>query len=398
MRLPGPLSFEEESWRSRKAFAYSWSASLTAHLLVVGVAVMLVPRAFPTPPQPEVVTWQVMLVDSDGSENGRQAKADQPPAADATATVSSEPTSGRLDSSSPVMEASVAAEVWTIPSIRSLFRSGLVQHPPERETQAVRPAPVERESARTVETAQVASMDEGAPMGTSEREAVAVATLFQPESPVPSPPLSAVFSPPVSDPMVSAISPQAEPEHSELASPLSQPAIEPPFSRSGTTPQNVAPVDEDTSVRASVPPDTGPPVSESDGRQQVAGRVSAPPDPLAGQPSSFQASLGASPGNSGTRDVDYGWLVKSIRIRLMELKQYPVEARLNRYEGRVVVRAVIGEAGELLDVSVVQSSGHEVLDRDAIDLLRRVCPITMREPLRQQAVAVKVPVSYNLRN
>ncbi|MEX5282611.1 energy transducer TonB [Nitrospira tepida] len=99
-----------------------------------------------------------------------------------------------------------------------------------------------------------------------------------------------------------------------------------------------------------------------------------------------------------TRDVDYGWLVKSIRGRILDLKQYPIEARLNRYEGRVVVRAVISEAGELLDVSVVQSSGHEVLDRNAIDLLRRVCPITMREPLQRQAVAVKVPVSYSLRN
>ncbi|HSE58444.1 MAG TPA: energy transducer TonB [Nitrospiraceae bacterium] len=90
--------------------------------------------------------------------------------------------------------------------------------------------------------------------------------------------------------------------------------------------------------------------------------------------------------------------MKSIRGRILDLKQYPIEARLNRYEGRVVVRAVISEAGELLDVSVVQSSGHEVLDHDAIDLLRRVCPITMREPLQRQAVAVKVPVSYSLRN
>ena len=43
-------------------------------------------------------------------------------------------------------------------------------------------------------------------------------------------------------------------------------------------------------------------------------------------------------------------------------------------------------------------AGVTVLDRDAIDLLRRVCPITMREPLQRQAVAVKVPVSYSLRN
>jgi protein TonB len=341
-----------------------------------------------------------MLVDSDSSENERQAEADPSPPVDATARVSSQPTSGRPDSSSPVTEASVSKEVGTIQSIPSSFWSGLVEHPPQREKQVVRPAPVERESARIVEASHVEPMNEVPPTisSTSEREVTEVARVFQPESPVPSARLSDTPSLPVSDPMVPAISPRAEPEHSGLTAPLSRSAIEPPFSMSGTALEDARPVEEDTLVRAPARQEAGPPASESEGGQQVAGLVSELPNPLAGQRGGFPASLGASRGYSGTRDVDYGWLVKSIRSRLLDLKQYPVEARLNRYEGRVVVRAVIGEAGELLDVSVVQSSGHEVLDRDAIDLLRRVCPITMREPLRQQAVAVKVPVSYSLRN
>lgn len=93
---------------------------------------------------------------------------------------------------------------------------------------------------------------------------------------------------------------------------------------------------------------------------------------------------------------DYGWLVSSLRQRIMDLKRYPVGARANRMQGRVVVRAVISDAGHLLDATIAQTSGFDLLDQDALELVRKSCPLTLRESIPQPQVVLKVPVSYSL--
>ena len=228
----------------------------------------------------------------------------------------------------------------------------------------------------------------------SESEPAVVARLVTAESSVQDPPPAPVPSAGVPEPMVPAISAIPESEHSEVAAPLRTTAVEPTFSMPDTAGQDAKPAEEDTHVHAPARQGTGPSEPGSKDQQQVANRASEPSRPLRDSPNGSSALVGSSK----TRDADYNWLVRSIRGRILDLKQYPVEARLNRYEGRVVVRAVIGEAGELLDVSVALSSGHDVLDYDAIDLMRKVCPIKLSEPLRGPVVVVKVPVNYSLRH
>lgn len=380
MRLPGPLSFGEDTGRSRKAFAYSWGASLTAHLLVIGVAVMLGPRAFPTLPGPEVVAWQVVLVDSDGSEKRGPADADQSPLADATTHISAQPASEPPDLSSPIIQT-------TPPS----FVSRRAESQPEGVEQGARATPAERRVALADKVRQPKSTD--STVSTKpEAETPAVARPVTAESPAQDQPASPGPSTDVSEPTVPALSTVPESGQPEMTASL-RPTAEEQMSSMPDMVRHDASAIEKIRDRVPAPQGTGAPEPGSEGLRPAANLASEPTRPLVDSPKGSNALVGRS-----TRDVDYGWLVKSIRGRILDLKQYPIEARLNRYEGRVVVRAVISEAGELLDVSVVQSSGHEVLDRDAIDLLRRVCPITMREPLQRQSVAVKVPVSYSLRH
>lgn len=52
------------------------------------------------------------------------------------------------------------------------------------------------------------------------------------------------------------------------------------------------------------------------------------------------------------------------------LKHYPAEARRNHWEGTVVVRLEIAADGTLLDATLHCSSGHDVLDRAALRMLR----------------------------
>ncbi len=94
--------------------------------------------------------------------------------------------------------------------------------------------------------------------------------------------------------------------------------------------------------------------------------------------------------------ADYGWLAESLWRRVAELKRYPSSARLNGWEGRVVLRAVIRSDGHLADISVQNSSGYDALDKAAIEAVRLACPLHMKHELGRPEVAVSLPIVYSL--
>lgn len=93
---------------------------------------------------------------------------------------------------------------------------------------------------------------------------------------------------------------------------------------------------------------------------------------------------------------DYGWLMEALWRQVDRLKRYPHTARVNRWEGKVVLRAVIRDDGQVIDLSVEESSGYTVLDRDALEILKQASPLKLKHPLGQAQVVVHVPISYKL--
>ena len=79
-----------------------------------------------------------------------------------------------------------------------------------------------------------------------------------------------------------------------------------------------------------------------------------------------------------------------------ELKKYPIEARLNQAQGRVVLRAVILGDGSVEGVEVAQSSGHQTLDQAALELLKVAGPFQLPRPLETLQLIVKIPLTYRL--
>jgi len=96
------------------------------------------------------------------------------------------------------------------------------------------------------------------------------------------------------------------------------------------------------------------------------------------------------------RRADNACLAESLGQRINELTRYPGSARLNGSEGKVVLRVVLRADGHLADVTVPRSSGHEVLDRAAMETIRLACPIHMKQALSAAEVAVYVPIVYSL--
>jgi protein TonB len=171
-----------------------------------------------------------------------------------------------------------------------------------------------------------------------------------------------------------------------IAAPVQQTVTQP-----ATTEASVHPVEARTVETAAVTrnPDPSPPsvpASPAANDAKVAEPVMRESPP--------QVAMATRPA-SATK-ADYGWLAESLRRRLAEIKRYPSAARLNGWEGKVVLRAVIRADGQLLEVRIHKSSGHEVLDNAAMEAIRLVCPLHMTNEMAVAEVAVYVPMVYSL--
>lgn len=132
-----------------------------------------------------------------------------------------------------------------------------------------------------------------------------------------------------------------------------------------------------------------PPVKE----QGVAEQVSAPASPasIAAASSVVSAPVSAAVDNTGGELADLLWR------RMEALKRYPYLARRNGWEGKVLIRVVLGGDGRLLHAEIQKSSGHEVLDQDALKVLRAATLPTIEPNLSwQQQATFTLPVAYRL--
>jgi len=130
-------------------------------------------------------------------------------------------------------------------------------------------------------------------------------------------------------------------------------------------------------------------VPSSDLRQDTPAEAASPP---VTESSASNVSVQTGP----TGSPDYGWIADALWKRIEQLKRYPHQARLNRLEGKVILRAVIKADGQLVDLEVAKSSGHSVLDHDAMEVLRRASPLPLTRPLGKPQMVVQIPISYKL--
>lgn len=157
----------------------------------------------------------------------------------------------------------------------------------------------------------------------------------------------------------------------------------------------VRPVDEAVVVKPSSASElvSMPHVSEQAGGDR-------PAKDLASQSTPDQAAslspTGAGELKFNRADDDFGWLMRMLWSRVTELKRYPHEARMNQWEGRVIVRVVINAQGQLLDASVAMGSGYAVLDRAALEAIKESCPLTLSQPLGRERIVLRIPIQYKL--
>jgi len=80
-------------------------------------------------------------------------------------------------------------------------------------------------------------------------------------------------------------------------------------------------------------------------------------------------------------------------------KRYPAIAMEKGWQGRVEVRMVIGANGMIASASIKTSSGHEILDNQALDMLKKgKTTVEIPARLRGREFSIDVPVIFNLDN
>jgi protein TonB len=79
-------------------------------------------------------------------------------------------------------------------------------------------------------------------------------------------------------------------------------------------------------------------------------------------------------------------------------RDYPSIARERKWQGTTHLTLRFEADGKLADVVITTSSGYEVLDKRAVELMRRVKLPVVPAEVQSRAFSVRVPVQFALRD
>lgn len=81
-----------------------------------------------------------------------------------------------------------------------------------------------------------------------------------------------------------------------------------------------------------------------------------------------------------------------IRDTIMKNLSYPHMARRMGWEGKVTVSFIVNESGHVENIKILESSGFGILDKNAMETIKRVCPLP-KPPVRAELI---MPIVYRL--
>lgn len=126
----------------------------------------------------------------------------------------------------------------------------------------------------------------------------------------------------------------------------------------------------------------------------------APAPPSAAPALGAAAPQSAAPAARPGTDVDADSLGR-FRMQVIEaaikFKRYPRAAMDNNWEGRADVRVTFGADGRRASIVIVRSSGHEILDKQALDTVTKAF-VPVPPSLRGKEFAFEIPVIFNLKD
>lgn len=346
-------------------YAQSWALSVALHALAITVAVLMV-TDLTLAPQPETFRWDVAMVEPPPPA---EMKAPSPP------TPKAEPSAPAPAPKQAVKKPTPVEKSQPLPAVQRV-----VQHREVRQTEPLERAPVPLTQQPSQQTQRVVTHD----MQSIEvpQETISVPKEVTSRVETYETVRETVAE---SQPVVQATIQEATAirQVQETAVQRIEPTVE-----AVHAPQETAVPTASEPVKEPVVKQTKP-IVESNVQSST---VVHEQDMIREQPVTQHVPVHSRPATK----ADYSWLAEALWSKVDRLKRYPAMARMNRWEGQVVLRAVIRDTGELVDLQIAQSSGHAILDRDAMEVMRKASPITLKHSLGQSQVVLNIPISYKL--
>jgi protein TonB len=285
-----------------------------------------------------------------------------------------------------MLEYATAASI----ALHVLAFAALQQLTPRPEPTAAAPGPI---SARLVERAAPAPPVAPAP-------ARAARPLSEPVMAAPAQAAVPKRQPAPAAGLQTTLAPESEP--ARKAEPARRANLEPkPAPRAEEKPRPPASPRPGAKAKAKARADPG--ARSKPAPQPVPDRMTAsvaPSEPPAATPRSGTGAAPPSAADTARVDED---LVARYRSQLIgaarRYKRYPRAAMDNQWEGAAEVAMVIGADGRIVETTISRSSGHEVLDRQAIDMFRKAKPLVpIPAALRGRSFRITLKAIYSLRD
>jgi len=192
-------------------------------------------------------------------------------------------------------------------------------------------------------------------------------------------------------PPIARVEPRPEPLPTPTVEPRPEPRIEP---RTEVRPE-VKPVPQDAPPPV-VQPRVEPSVVPSTAVRPVPAPVATAPIPPAVAPQPQPSAPKIDEANENRLLVTYG---QSISKEIKRYQKYPPPAQRRGWEGTTEVLLQIAADGKVTGITLGKSSGHPILDEEALDMVRRASPLPQAPAdLRGRALVVTVPIVFRLQS
>ena len=134
---------------------------------------------------------------------------------------------------------------------------------------------------------------------------------------------------------------------------------------------------------------TGTPTISADAGETIQKPIATAPKKIE-QQTSNNASNEAKNARS-----QYGLMLSQ---EIAKFKQYPPFAKQSRQQGVVLVQIKIDGLGRLLNVNLYQSSNHELLDNQALAMVRKASPFSKPpiDDLKDEELNMVIPIAFRL--
>lgn len=110
---------------------------------------------------------------------------------------------------------------------------------------------------------------------------------------------------------------------------------------------------------------------------------------------SRQTQIARSGGGEISAHGDY---IAAVRKWLQEQKRYPRRARVRMIRGEAMLSFMLDRSGRVVSYELRKSTGHDVLDREVLAMIRRASPMPPFPPgLRREKMDFNVPVNFDMR-